>query len=194
MTSQAEDVTHLLHAWSHGDRESADKLVPLIYDELRRLAAGYLAGERPEHTFQPTALVHEAYMRLVDLRHVEWQDRTHFFAMAARAMRRLLVDHARKHRSAKRGGAERNLPLDEIGDLAIAGRPPDLAALDDALTALAAFDPLKAEIVELRFFGGFSNQEAAEVTNCSKSTVVRHWRMAKAWLHSELSQEAPDDA
>ncbi len=194
MSSPPEDVTRLLHAWSHGDRESAEQLVPVIYDELRRLAARYLAGERQGHTLQPTALVHEAYMRLVDLRHVEWQDRTHFFAMAARAMRRLLVDHARKHRCAKRGSGDRALPLDQVDDLVAAGREPDLMALDDALKSLAAFDPLKASIVELRFFGGFSNQETAKLLNRSTSTVVRQWRMAKAWLYSELSERAGDDA
>ncbi len=193
MSSRPEDVTRLLNAWSDGDSDCAEQLVPLIYDELRSLAARYLAGERPEHTFQPTALVHEAYMRLVNLRHIHWQDRTHFFAMAARAMRRLLVDHARKHRSAKRGGADHGVPLDQVGELAVDGRGPDLLALDDALKSLAAFDPLKASIVELRFFGGLSNQETAEFLNRSNSTVVRHWRMAKAWLHSELSVRAGDD-
>lgn len=186
MSSEPQDVTQLLLAWSNGDQDSAEKLVPLVYDELRQLAARYLARERPEHTLQPTALVHEAYLRLVDLRHVQWQDRTHFFAIAAQAMRRLLVDHARKHRSAKRGGVDRRLSLDEVGEVATA-RAPDLVALDDALTNLAEIDPTKASIVELRFFGGLSNQETAEVVGCSRSTVVRHWRMAKAWLHSELS-------
>ncbi len=194
MSSPPEDVTRLLNAWSHGDRDCAEQLVPLIYDELRRLAARHMAGERPEHTFQPTALVHEAYMRLVDLRHVKWQDRGHFFAMAAQAMRRLLVDHARKRRSAKRGSGAPNTPLDQAGDLAAFGRGPDLIALDDALIGLAAFDPLKASIVELRFFGGFSNEETAQFLNCSKSTVVRHWSMAKAWLHSELSRRPGGDA
>ncbi len=192
MSSRTEDVTRLLNAWSDGDRDCAEQLVPLIYDELRRLAAHYLAGERPEHTFQPTALVHEAYMRLVNLRDVRWQDRSHFFAMAARAMRRLLVDHARQNRTAKRGGADRGVPLDQAGELASPGRDPDLIALDEALTDLAAFDPLKASIVELRYFGGLSTEETAKFLNRSKSTVVRHWLMAKAWLHNELSNT--DDA
>lgn len=194
MSSRPEDVTQLLIAWSQGDRDSADQLVPLIYDELRVLAARCLAGERPEHTFQPTALVNEAYMRLVDLQHIEWQDRTHFFAMAARAMRRLLVDHARKHRAVKRGGTDRIVPLEQFDDLADSGRAPNLLALDDALKSLADFDPLKVSIVELRFFGGFSNEETAKFLNRSTSTVVRHWRMAKAWLHSELSKRDGDDA
>ncbi len=194
MSTPPEDVTRLLHAWSDGDADSAELLVPLIYDELRGLAARYLAGERPGHTLQPTALVHEAYMRLVDLRHVEWQDRRHFFAMAARAMRRLLVDHARKHRSAKRGGGADKLPLDQAGELTAGGREPDLVALDDALKSLAVFDPPKAPSVGLRFFAGRSTQETAEVVDCSGSTIQRHWRMAKAWLHNELSQQAADDA
>ncbi len=187
MSSPTDDVTRLLNAWSDGDPDCAEQLVPLIYDELRGLAARYLASERPEHTFQPTALVHEAYMRLVDLRHVRWQDRSHFFAMAARAMRRLLVDHARKHRSAKRGGADRGIPLELAGEVAAIGRDPDLLALDEALTRLADFDPMKASIVELRYFGGLSHDETAHFLNSSRSTVMRHWRMAKAWLHSELS-------
>lgn len=194
MSSRAEDVTRLLNAWSHGDRDCAEQLVPLIYDELRDLAARYLAGERPEHTFQPTALVHEAYLRLVKVRQIQWQNRAHFFAIAAKAMRRLLVDHARRHRTAKRGGADRGVPLDHAGELAAAGRDPDLIALDEALKRLADFDPLKASIIELRYFGGLSNQETAQLLDRSKSTVIRHWRMAKAWLHSELSGHADDDA
>ena len=188
MSSDPGDVTRLLVAWGQGDRNAADQLVPLIYDELRRLAQRHLAGERSEHTLQPTALVHEAYMRLVDLRRIEWQDRDHFFAMAARAMRRLLVDHARKQRAAKRGGPEEDLPLDQISDFGTPGREPDLVALDDALKSLSAFDPLKAKIVELRFFGGLSIDETAKIVQCSRSTVKRHWQMAKAWLHSELSK------
>ncbi len=194
MSSSTEDVTALLNAWSDGDPDCAEQLVPLIYDELRVLAARYLARERPEHTFQPTALVHEAYMRLVDLRDVRWQNRSHFFAMAARAMRRLLVDHARKHRTAKRGGADRGVPLDQVGELAAPGRSPDLLALDEALKRLATFDPLKASVVELRYFGGLSHDETAQILDSSRSTVVRHWRFAKAWLHSELSAPAVDGA
>ena len=194
MSSDHGDVTRLLVAWGQGDREAADQVVPLIYDELRRLAARHLAGERSEHTLQPTALVHEAYMRLVDLRQVQWQGRAHFFAMAARAMRRLLVDHARRHRAAKRGGPDDNLPLDQISDFGPPGREPDLIALDDALKSLADFDPLKANIVELRFFGGLSTDETAKIVQCSRSTVKRHWHMAKAWLHSELSEKPVDDA
>ncbi len=194
MSSQPADVTRLLIAWSHGDRDCAEQLVPLVYDELKRLAARHLAGERQEHTLQPTALVHEAYLRLVNLRHVQWQDRRHFFAVAARAMRRLLVDHARGHRRAKRGGADRPVPLDQAVDVAAPGRSLDFVALDEALDSLAAFDPLKASIVELRFFGGFTHEETAKLLNRSQPTVVRHWRMAKAWLHGELSRPAGDDA
>ncbi len=193
MAAAPEDLTGLLLDWQAGDGDALERLTPLVYQGLKRLAGKRLQGERPGHTLQPTALVHEAYMRLVDLRHVEWQDRSHFFAIAAQAMRRLLVDHARKHRSAKRGGADRKLSLDEVGELS-ATRAPDLVALDDALTSLAEIDPTKASIVELRFFGGLSNQETAKVVGCSRSTVVRHWRMAKAWLHSELSNREDPDA
>lgn len=193
MSSEPKDVTALLRAWGQGDGKSAEKLMPLIYDELRRLAAGYLASEREGHTLQPTALVHEAFMRLVGS-NVEWHSRKHFFVTAARAMRRLLVDHARKHQSEKRGGAGRDLALDDIGEPAFTGRGPDVVALDDALTIFANADPIKAKVVELRFFGGLSVQEVADVLECSPATVHRHWRMAKAWLHSELVQENADDA
>ncbi|MCP3958210.1 MAG: sigma-70 family RNA polymerase sigma factor [bacterium] len=187
------EVTRLLNAWSNGDRGSAEQLAPLIYDELHHLAGLYLARERKEHTLQPTALVHEAYLRLVDLREIEWRDRAHFFAIAAQAMRRILVDHARKHRASKRGGSEPRISLDQAGDLATT-RQPDLVVLDDALQGLTAIDPQKASIVELRFFGGLSNEEVAEVLGVSRATVVRRWRMAKAWLHHELSPDEDDDS
>lgn len=180
------EITDLLISWSHGDKASGDRLVKLIYTELRSLANRLLAGERREHTLQPTALVNEAYMRLADLQKIRWQDRAHFFAMASRSMRRILVDYARKNRSLKRGGAEQKISLDQAGDLALAPAP-DVIAIDDALTGLAAIDPLKASIVELRFFGGLSAKEAAEVLGCSVSTVNRNWTMAKAWLRCELT-------
>ncbi|MEM7356047.1 MAG: sigma-70 family RNA polymerase sigma factor [Acidobacteriota bacterium] len=186
------DITELLISWSDGDKESGDQLVPLIYNELRNLASRLLAGERREHTLQPTALVNEAYMRLADLRQIRWQDRAHFFALAARSMRRILVDSARKHRSQKRGGADYKIPMDQIGDLPLEN-PPDFLALDDALSSLAQIDPNKATIVELRFFGGLSAREIAEVLDCSHSTVNRQWRIAKAWLRCELTSGWQED-
>ena len=192
-STQAHDVTKLLISWSHGDNESGDLLVPLIYGELRRLARRHLAGERNEHTLQPTALVNEAYMRLADLKRVSWQDRAHFFALASKSMRRILVDHARKHQSLKRGGANQKISLDQAGDLAL-DQPPDLVALDEALSNLAAVDPRKALIVELRFFGGLTSTESAQVIGCSKVTIRRQWRLAKAWLRCELTDGWGHDA
>ncbi len=184
-----ERVTELLQAWRTGDRQAEADLLPLIYDELRSRAARYLRRERPDHTLQPTALVHEAYMRLVDQRAVAWQDRTHFFAIAAKMMRRVLLDHARKHGSEKRGGGHRPLALEaavEVAEDLPALAPADLVALDAALTALAAFDPERARIVELRFFGGLTLDETAAVLGCSPATVMRQWRTARAWLYAEL--------
>ncbi|MEM7356046.1 MAG: sigma-70 family RNA polymerase sigma factor [Acidobacteriota bacterium] len=187
------ETTELLISWSDGDRASGDKLVPRIYRELRQLAAMKLAGERSDHTLQPTALVNEAYLRLADLRQIRWQNRAHFFALASQSMRRILVDHARKQRSKKRGGEGHKISLDSIGELSL-NQPPDLLALDDALSSLAGVDPLKATIVELRFFGGLSVKETAEVVDRSLTTVNRHWRLAKAWLHCELTDRWNDDA
>ena len=181
-------VTELLLAWSDGDQAALDKLVPLIYDELRRLAEHYLRRERSNHTLQPTALVHEAYLRLVDQKHMQWQNRAHFFGAATQVMRRILVDHARQHKAAKRGGAEHKVTLDE--DVAFAKqRDVNLLALDDALTKLESLDPQKSRIVELRFFGGLSEEQTAKVLGVSTSTVRRQWKLAKAWLHREIGQE-----
>ena len=191
-SSSQEEITQLLVAWSHGDKESVDKLVPLVYEELRRMANRYLADERTGHTLQPSDVVHEAYFRLVDQRQVQWQNRGHFFALAAQAMRRILVDHARKARSIKRGGGFQ-ISLERLGEPAVE-RSPDLIALDDALTGLAAIDPGKARIVELRYFGGLSLEETAAVVDLSRATVVREWRMAKAWLHRELHQAHRTDS
>jgi RNA polymerase sigma-70 factor, ECF subfamily len=183
----SESVTQLLIEISNGDREAVDLLLPVIYDELRKLAANYLRRERPDHTLQPTALVHEAYLRLVDQTRVNWQNRAHFFGIAAQIMRRLLVDHARRHNAEKRGQDFQKLSLDENVDRAVE-RSTELIALDDALKALAAFDPQKARVVELRYFGGLSIDETADVIGVTATTIKRHWRFAKAWLHGEMQR------
>ncbi|MEM7357047.1 MAG: ECF-type sigma factor, partial [Acidobacteriota bacterium] len=153
---------------------AAETLIPLVYAELRKIASGYLAIERRDHTLQPTALVNEAYLRLIDQRRARWQNRSHFFAIAAQLIRRILVDHARRHRARKRGGDQEKIPLTEIGDLAIE-RPNELLALDTALDELKTVDPMKAAIVEYRFFGGLTGQETADVIGCSRATVKRKW-------------------
>jgi RNA polymerase sigma factor (TIGR02999 family) len=179
-------ITQLLLDWSRGDQSALEALTPLVYDELRRLAASYMRRERPDHTLQSTALVHEAYVRLVDQR-VEWKSRSHFFGIAAQMMRRILVDHAKQHKSAKRGSGIRPVTLDE--PLLVARQPSlDIVALDDALSALAAIEPQRAKIVELRFFGGLSNEEAAEVLQMSPATVQRQWAGARAWLYHEMNR------
>jgi RNA polymerase sigma factor (TIGR02999 family) len=187
-TSEQPDVTQLLLRMEHGDRHATDLLLPVVYRELRRLAAGYLQRERGGHTLQPTALVHEAYMRMVDQSRVQWQNRAHFFGVAAQMMRRVLVDHARSQGASKRGGDVEKTPLGE--DLvASIERNSELVAIDDALTALEQFDPVKAKVVELRFFGGLSIEETAAATGVSVATVNRQWRMAKAWLFAQLQKD-----
>ncbi|MEK6281373.1 MAG: sigma-70 family RNA polymerase sigma factor [Acidobacteriota bacterium] len=183
----SENVTQLLIDLSNGDRNAVDVLLPVIYDELRKLAANYLRRERPDHTLQPTALVHEAYMRLVDQTRVNWQNRAHFFGVAAQIMRRLLVDHARRHNAEKRGQDFQKISLDENIDRAVE-RSTMLIALDDALQALAEFDEQKARVVELRYFGGLSIEETADVMGVTPTTIKRHWRFAKAWLHGEMEK------
>jgi RNA polymerase sigma-70 factor, ECF subfamily len=180
-------VTTLLRAWRRGDQAAMERLAPLVYDELRRRARHYLRGERPNHTLQPTALVHEVYLRMVKLDHVDWHDRAHFFAVAAQNMRRVLVDSARARRYQKRGGGAINVTFDEA--LAVSDRSPDLVALDDALDVLAAQDERKARVVELRFFGGLTNDEIAAALDISTDTVTRDWQMAKLWLRRELKKE-----
>jgi RNA polymerase sigma factor (TIGR02999 family) len=188
MESQAHQLTELLHSWSRGDEGALEKLMPLVYDDLHRLARRYLADERPGHTLQTTALVNEAYLRLVDSTHANWEDRVHFFAVCARVMRRILVDWARSRQALKRGSDVPPLELQEA--LTVAGQPgADLVAIDDALTALAAVDPRKSQIVELRFFGGLSVKETAEVLKVSAETVHRDWKLAKSWLRRELTKE-----
>lgn len=181
----APGVTDFLVAWGQGDTAALDHLVPLVHGELRRLARREMRRERAGHTLQTTALVNEAYLRLVDLTRVRWQDRSHFFAMSARLMRRILVDHARARESRKRGGGARRISFDEA--LVVSEeRGADLVALDDALQALAAFDERKSRVVELRFFGGLSVDETAEALHVSPETVMRDWRLAKVWLLREL--------
>jgi len=184
------DVTTLLVNWSRGDHSALDQLTPLVYDELRRLAQSYLRRERSEHTLQSTALVHEAYLRLIDQRNVNWQSRAHFFGIAAQMVRRILVDHARAHRAAKRGSGAIHVSLDEA--LGVPGLTKDfeLTALDDALNLLAEIDPQQAKIVELRFFAGLSIEETAESLGISPATVKRDWVTAKAWLFREISRGA----
>ncbi|MEY2558321.1 MAG: hypothetical protein QOE34_1746 [Verrucomicrobiota bacterium] len=180
------DVTQILKGWSDGSEEASARLMPLVYEELRRLAREYLRRERSDHTLQATALVHEAYLRLVDEKSATWKDRAHFYGIAARLMRRILVDHARAHNAAKRGGLEQKLALDEARDLP-APAATDLVALDGALENLAKTYPRKSEVVELKFFGGLEANEIAEFLQVSEKTVLRDWSFAKLWLCRELS-------
>jgi RNA polymerase sigma factor (TIGR02999 family) len=181
------DVTQILQEVSGGDKDAPARLMPLVYDELRRLADHYLRQERPDHTLQPTALVHEAYLKLIDQTRVDWQNRAHFFGVAAQLMRRILVDHARRHRASKRGGFQQKLTLDEAVDYS-QPRDLDLVALDDALNALAQMDARQSQIVELRFFGGLTIEETAEALGVSPATVKVDWSMAKAWLRREIGR------
>ncbi len=181
----SQEITELLLAWGHGDETALERLMPMVYDELRRLAHRYLAGERPGHTLQTTALVNEAYLRLIDSSRVRWQNRAHFFAVSAQLMRRILVDFARSRHKLKRGGDAVQVSFDEA---AVISREPsaDLIALDESLKALASFDERKSKVVELRFFGGLSVEETAEVLQVSPDTVMRDWSLAKVWLLREL--------
>jgi RNA polymerase sigma-70 factor (ECF subfamily) len=189
-TPPGGEVTKFLRAWGDGDRDALDKLTPVVYDELHRLARRYMRGERPGHSLQTSALVNEAYMRLVDYKGMQWQNRAHFFAVSAQLMRRILVDHARRH-NLKRGGGVQHVSLD---DTAIVGgeRAADLVALDDALNLLGTLDPRKVQVVEMRFFGGLSVEETAEVLKVSAVTVMRDWSTAKAWLYRELADGTTD--
>jgi len=186
MSALPEEITQLLMTWSQGDQAALDKLIPLVYPELRKMARRYMSRESPEHTLQTSALINEAYLRLVDRQAVEWQDRGHFFAMAAQIMRHILIDHARSHLYSKRGGGAQHLALDEL-EVVSKERATELVALDDALTTLARIDERKSKIVELRFFGGLSVEETAEALKLSAVTIMREWRAAKAWLHREVS-------
>ena len=191
MADSPTAVTTLLHAWRRGDQAAFEQLAPLVHDELRRRARHYLHGERPNHTLQPTALVHEVYLRMVKVDHVDWHDRAHFFAVAARYMRQILVDSARARRYQKRGGGALKVTLDEA--LAVSDPSPDLVALDDALDVLALQDHRKARVVELRFFGGMTNEEIAAALDISTDTVTRDWQMAKLWLRRELKKVGRHD-
>ena len=182
---QTVRVTQLLLEVSQGNRTAVEELLPLIYEELRRLAGGYLRRERSNHTLQATALVHEAYLKMVDQTRVEWQNRAHFFGVAANLMRRILVDHARTHGALKRGSGVDKISLED-GLVATGEREAEVVAVDDALETLAKVDPMKSRVVELRFFGGLSIEETAEVLGVSEATVNRQWRMAKAWLYGQL--------
>ena len=181
------NVTRLLLAWSHGDASALDQLLPVVYQELRRLAKHYMAQERPGHTLQATALVNEAYLRLIDVNQVQWQNRAHFFAVAAQMMRRILVEFARSRRRQKRGGDPQRVTFDQVPEIA-QERGPDLVALDEALSALATLDARMSQVVELRFFGGLTVEETAETLKVSPETVMREWKTAKVWLLRELSR------
>lgn len=188
MTAPSQkQITQMLVDWGNGDQAALDKLTPLVYRELHRLARSYMVRERPGHTLQTSALVNEAYIRLIDWKNIHWENRAHFFAVSAQIMRRILVDFARSRDYAKRGGGTRQVALDEAAMVA-GGRPADLIALDEAMNVLAELDQRQSRVVELRFFGGLSLEEIAEVLEVSVGTVRRDWSLARAWLHRELSR------
>ena len=186
--STPPDISRLLLQWSEGNREALQELLPLVYDELHRQAARYLQRERVDHTLQTTALIHEAYLRLIDQREVQWQSRDHFFAIAAQMMRRVLVDYARAKHREKRGGHDVRLALDDVMLVAREDRGIDLMALDEALTRLAVLDEQQSRVVELRYFGGLSLEATAEALEISRATAARDWEVAKAWLRRELTR------
>jgi RNA polymerase sigma factor (TIGR02999 family) len=189
------EITHLLQGWRAGDRKALDELLPIVYKELQRLAHFQLRNERPDHTLQSTALVNEAYLRLIGMHSPQWEGRSHFFAIAAQLMRQILVDYARRHGAMKRGGQVETLSLDDTGILEQGQRRNiDVVALDDALRTLAKIDARKAEVVELRFFGGLNFEEAADVLKVSSITVQRDWSTARAWLHREMSRGRCDES
>ena len=185
--SKDGEITQMLLELTDGNKDVVNQILPHIYDELRRLAGSYLRRERSDHTLQPTALVHEAYMKLIDQNRVKWQNRAHFFGIAAQVMRRILMDHARKTTAEKRGGDAEVLPIEEEILIVSDNRSSDLLALNDALDELARMDPDKAKIVELRYFGGLSIEETAEVMEVSVPTINRHWKLAKTWLYTQLA-------
>lgn len=182
-------ITELLAEWSGGNQAALDELYPLVYDELHRLARRYMSRERKGHTLQTTALINEAYVRLVDQRNVQWANRSHFFAISAQIMRRILIDHARRHAYAKRGGGARQVSLDETAAIALDDLS-ELLRLDEALQSLAELDLRRSRVVELRYFGGLNNEEIAGVLNISENTVIRDWNMARAWLYRQLTGSA----
>ncbi|HET7288647.1 MAG TPA: sigma-70 family RNA polymerase sigma factor [Pyrinomonadaceae bacterium] len=186
---QEHEITQLLAEWRDGNQAALDDLYPLVYDELHRLARRYMSRERKGHTLQTTALINEAFVRLVDQRNVQWANRSHFFAISAQIMRRILIDHARRHAYAKRGGGARQVSLDETATV-IQEDLAEFLRLDEALKSLAELDPRRSQVVELKYFGGLNNDEIAGVLKISKNTVIRDWNMARAWLHSQLAGSA----
>ena len=188
MAAIPEEISQLLRQWSMGDKAALDQLIELVYPELRKLARRHMGRESPTHTLQTSALINEAYLRLVDQQDTRWNNRAHFFSVAAQVMRHILIDHARKHHFAKRGAGAQHVPLDEVA-IINQGRAAEFVALDDALNRLAAIDPRKSQIVELKFFGGLTVEEIAGVLKLSPITIKREWRSAKAWLHLEIGQD-----
>jgi RNA polymerase sigma-70 factor (ECF subfamily) len=188
MAAIQQEITHLLLKWSKGDSAALDQLIPMVYPELRRMARRYMGRENSQHTLQTSALINEAYLRLVDTQAVEWQDRAHFFAVAAQVMRHILIDHARRYRYGKRGAGATHIALDDVAVI-IQERAAEFVALDAALNSLKEVDPRKSRIVELRFFGGLTVEETAEVMNLAPITVKREWRAARAWLLREISRD-----
>lgn len=187
---QEHEITQLLAEWREGNQAALDELYPLVYDELHRLARRYMSRERKGHTLQTTALINEAYVRLVDQRSVQWANRSHFFAISAQIMRRILIDHARRHAYAKRGGGARQVSLDETATI-VDNDLSEFLRLDEALKSLAELDPRRSQVVELKYFGGLNNDEIAGVLKISKNTVIRDWNMARAWLYGQLTGSAP---
>jgi RNA polymerase sigma factor (TIGR02999 family) len=188
-TPKQHEITQLLAEWSDGNQSALDELYPLVYDELHRLARRYMSRERKGHTLQTTALINEAYVRLVDQKNVHWANRSHFFAISAQIMRRILIDHARRHAYAKRGGGAQQVSLDEAAAVA-SGIGAEILRLDEALKTLAEMDPRGSQVVELRYFGGLNNEEIAGVLHVSENTVTRDWNMARAWLYQQLAESA----
>lgn len=189
--AKQHEITQLLVEWSDGNQSALDELYPLVYDELHRLARRYMSRERQDHTLQTTALINEAYVRLVDQRNVHWANRSHFFAISAQIMRRILIDHARRHAYAKRGGGAQQVSLDEAAAVTRSAGA-EIIRLDEALKSLAQMDPRRSQVVELRYFGGLNNEEIAGVLNISENTVTRDWNMARAWLLQQLSESSPN--
>jgi len=181
------EITELLAEWRDGNQSALDELYPLVYNELHRLARRYMSRERKGHTLQTTALINEAYVRLVDQKNVQWANRSHFFAISAQIMRRILIDHARRHGYAKRGGGARQVSLDEAATVVMPDQSGELLRLDEALKSLAEMDPRRSQVVELRYFGGLNNEEIAGVLRISENTVTRDWNMARAWLYQQLT-------
>jgi len=187
--TQPHQITELLAEWRDGNQSALDELYPLVYDELHRLARRYMSRERKGHTLQTTALINEAYVRLVDQKNVQWANRSHFFAISAQIMRRILIDHARRYGYAKRGGGAKQVSLEEVAAI-VPGQGRELIRLDEALKSLAERDPRRSQVVELRYFGGLNNEEIAGVLNVSQNTVTRDWNMARAWLYQQLSENS----